>query len=363
MAAHLNKTGMYEVQCGNASSGAGSGAGSARRSAFDFPSNGLLSTRNQKAITQEPLRRVTITHGGSCDVTCLPGYTLSNRHTCHLGTLTAGDCGPNACTMGTAQNPTNGAYNGAGSTCQNTLAHGSECTPGCNVGYTLKPNPIKWRCHLGGVLNASSGLAPVGLLDNCVTKTAEAGSATIRQTVNMLTLSGASATVSAFIPNIRTAFRLGYASVLTLYNITSSSWFVSTSGEIGSTDMEVVANNGRRAGVDLNYNSYVPAQFASAASNAANQLAASGGKNTLANAVNQAYGSNLVSASDIGSISTPITTYATGASGSSSSNVGLIVGVTLGVTATVGIGAGAGWYFYSQKMPGKSTTQPVSPEA
>merc|ERR1712054_655768 len=112
---------MVEVTCGNAT------ANATRRSMFfetELPPEMSLFFDEElsgeshffEELSGKAPRRTSITHGGTCTVTCDAGYTLSNHHSCHLGTLQAGDCSPNSCTIGAAQNPTNGAFNGAGST-------------------------------------------------------------------------------------------------------------------------------------------------------------------------------------------------------------------------------------------------------
>ncbi len=77
--------------------------------------------------------------GGSCVLTCDPGYTASGNATCSLGAWSTETCSPNACAQPSA--PANGTY----AACNNTSSGGS-CALTCDAGYTASGNAT---CSLG----------------------------------------------------------------------------------------------------------------------------------------------------------------------------------------------------------------------
>jgi hypothetical protein len=71
-----------------------------------------------------------LTHMGTCTPGCNVGYSVKGLSSCNIGTLSSASCEPARCTV---QAPTNGTFGD----CQGQLDHGKTCTPGCNAGYAV----------------------------------------------------------------------------------------------------------------------------------------------------------------------------------------------------------------------------------
>ena len=86
--------------------------------------------------------------GSECTPTCDDGYTLSGKTSCSAGTLSPASCEPSTCDASTATK--NSVINGE---CTTELAHGSECEPTCDTGYTRAG---KTKCFLGDLLKVAT---------------------------------------------------------------------------------------------------------------------------------------------------------------------------------------------------------------
>jgi hypothetical protein len=73
----------------------------------------------------------TLSHGATCQFSCVPGYTLTGPATqCQFGNIIPQSCIPSVCAVPIPTGGTRG-------TCGATVAHGTECQVACNQGYTL----------------------------------------------------------------------------------------------------------------------------------------------------------------------------------------------------------------------------------